>query len=168
MGGKQGETGDKARKTDSAGAETGVVRPDVGPRRRSRTKPGTLVAGGLMRWPAAFVRAGRNVAGTTIRRESPAERHAAGVWESARRQVGLRQQGVRARPWRPGRLGVEEIAWDLTALSLVAEHVSTCRTCLRVWVDGDRPVDYLVEALMRSGVRDVVTVLELSRGAEAG
>jgi hypothetical protein len=44
---------------------------------------------------------------------------------------------------------------DIAFVGTLAEHVSTCRTCPMVWIEGDRPVDHLETAIRRSRVRDI-------------
>jgi hypothetical protein len=44
---------------------------------------------------------------------------------------------------------------DLARIGFLAEHVSTCSTCSRTWIEGDRPVDHLETLVRRSSMRDI-------------
>lgn len=74
-------------------------------------------------------------------RWTPARDHARSVWGKAQfvANNGVSRTGER----------------DLRLIGYLAHHVSTCTTCDRRWIYGDRPVDHLERWIRRSSAKDI-------------
>lgn len=89
-----------------------------------------------------------------------AMQHAVQVWESVRRQVLVREPGMREMTRGRGRAALDGQV-DLAVVGLLGAHLSDCPVCWERWVDGYRPGDLLTAAVRRRPAGAILRAAEL-------